>query len=319
MPDRVRLLLRGSSGPRRICSELADPPHGTNTRRAFGRVGADLRSARKDASPCQTRRGCFRPEGGVSRRRANADALPGIASTRLDTHLAAGSDESGKSARPRSPSRRSVLLLVRTSSEVGVDGGGCSVTRAAAPRCLQVAADHARSKHTGRFPQPRLSRAAVQPLTTPRWPAMRSVAQVATSRAPTNIALRTCFAFTEGADPGVPGLPLRAGSGRPDESAPKATMRKRWSPPSRSSAAWSVRSVGRTCAPTWCSGAAVCRASGAAASSASGRVAAPPRERQPGALASSPRIRPAATTSASTGTAAKQACRPIPPKGPTVR
>ena len=35
-------------------------------------------------------RSCFRPETGASRRRANADALPGIASTRLDTHLAAG-------------------------------------------------------------------------------------------------------------------------------------------------------------------------------------------------------------------------------------
>jgi hypothetical protein len=35
----------------------------------------------------------FRPEAGASRWRANADALPGIASTRLDTHLAAGSDD----------------------------------------------------------------------------------------------------------------------------------------------------------------------------------------------------------------------------------
>jgi hypothetical protein len=36
---------------------------------------------------------CFRPEAGAGRPRANADALPGIASTRYDTHLAAGSDE----------------------------------------------------------------------------------------------------------------------------------------------------------------------------------------------------------------------------------
>ena len=37
-------------------------------------------------------RSCFRPEAGASRWRGNADALPGIASTRLDTQLAAGSD-----------------------------------------------------------------------------------------------------------------------------------------------------------------------------------------------------------------------------------
>lgn len=35
------------------------------------------------------------------------------------------------------------------------------------------------------------------------------------------------FAYTEGADPGVPRLPLRVGSGRPDESPPKATEGKR--------------------------------------------------------------------------------------------
>ena len=36
----------------------------------------------------------------------------------------------------------------------------------------------------------------------------RSVALVATSRAPAGLAVRTCFAFTGGADPGVPRLPL---------------------------------------------------------------------------------------------------------------
>ncbi len=53
---------------------------------------------------------------------------------------------------------RRVLLLVRTSSEVGVDDGGCSVTRATSQVCLQVAADLAGSSTSASL-YPRQSRA----------------------------------------------------------------------------------------------------------------------------------------------------------------
>jgi hypothetical protein len=56
-----------------------------------------------------------------------------------------------------------------------------------------------------------------------RDPASTRCALVATSRTRPGLGFRTCFAFTEGVDPGMPTLPLRVGSGRPDESAAEAT------------------------------------------------------------------------------------------------
>jgi hypothetical protein len=82
---------------------------------------------------------CSRPEVGASRRRPNADASPGIASARHDTHLTAGSDEqqrgSGrgrdgcicpakrKTARRHGPPRRSPRY---EQSSCPRSGGACT-------------------------------------------------------------------------------------------------------------------------------------------------------------------------------------------------
>jgi len=72
-------------------------------RAAVQRLAGPLLSRRSRSDlprlPAQ-RYSCFRPEGGASRRRANADALPAIASTRLDTHLAVGRTNLTSAGRP---------------------------------------------------------------------------------------------------------------------------------------------------------------------------------------------------------------------------
>jgi hypothetical protein len=79
--------------------------------------------------------------------------------TRIRLTLADACHESGKSARPRSPSRRSLLLLVRTRSEVDVDEGGRSPTRARA-RCACGSRGSGWQQAHRRLPQSRQRRAA---------------------------------------------------------------------------------------------------------------------------------------------------------------
>ena len=81
--------------------------------------------------------------------------------------------------RYRSPS---VVEIVRTRSEVDIDEGGRSPTRARA-RCACRSRGSGRQQAHGRLPQSRQTRSAERPLMTPGLPTRRPVVQVARRRA----------------------------------------------------------------------------------------------------------------------------------------